>query len=62
MDCKIMNIDLRISSEYFVCGASIRNNYVVEAAPIISYMKKWDSTKVFQYCKKKNWSLEITRL
>lgn len=55
----------RISAPHFVAGGELRpkmdSRYliVVEAAPIIKYMEGWQSYKVEEYCRKKNWKIEI---
>lgn len=52
----------RIEAPHFAAGGSsirkmglYKDELVVEAAPIIKYMKGWYLSKVASYCKKKNW-------
>lgn len=54
MNCKL----LRITSKYFCAGVATKNDIVVNAAPILKYMKNRDIWWVEKYCKKKKWELE----
>lgn len=50
----------RISAKHFVAGGELnKENKVVKAAPIISYMYSWYISAVRRYCERKNWQLEI---
>lgn len=44
---------LRITSDHFCAG--IDNNKI---APIIKYMKNWSISRIYEYCKNKNWKVE----
>ena len=49
----------QIKAPHFTCGIVITNRgRVVEAAPIVRYMRSWDSVRIFSYCKHKGWSIE----
>lgn len=48
----------RIISSYFVVGIESRNGIIFSIAPIVKYMKGWTESKVFSYCKTKNWNIE----
>jgi hypothetical protein len=46
---------VRIKAPHFVAGYDTETGNI---APIISYMKGWDVTRVRQYCKRKGWQVE----
>jgi hypothetical protein len=50
-----------IVSSYFVAGIVLQDDRVVEAAPIIQYMKKdgWTRKQVCEHVKKKRWSVKV---
>jgi hypothetical protein len=48
-----------IESPHFYAGIVARGGRVVEAAPIVKYMKGWDGKRVAEYCKQKWWSWEL---
>ena len=50
---------LRLTSRYFVAGIILRYPKPNILAPIISYMRYWDSDRIKNYCNKKNFTLEI---
>ncbi len=45
----------------FVAGIVLRDDVVVEAAPIIGYMSKnrWSRIKVREYCKRRGWEIQV---
>jgi hypothetical protein len=45
----------------FVAGVVLWDDIVVEASPIIAYMKrgKWTRTRVRDYCRQKGWGISI---
>ncbi len=45
----------------FVAGIVLHDDVVVEAAPIVGYMKKdkWTRTDVREYCKKRGWEVQV---
>ena len=47
--------------EIAAAGFAIEQHRVVEAAPIVGYMKKqnWTRTKVRDYCRTKGWKISI---
>lgn len=47
----------QISAKHFVAGLIVKDGIVIEAAPIISYMRKWKQSAVFDYCAKKGWKI-----
>lgn len=48
---------LHIDAAHFNAGAIVKLGFVRKAAPIIRYMEGWNLTKVYSYCKKKEWHL-----
>ena len=51
-------IFIRIEAPHFVAGLDLENK---RAAPIISYMLKWNAARIFAYCSKKGWKAEPIR-
>jgi hypothetical protein len=51
----------QIRGDKFYAGIVLWNGQVVEAAPIVSYMKrgKWTRERVRDYCKKKGWQISV---
>ena len=57
---------LRIEAPHFVAGieviehcCSLKRFANNKPAPIISYMKDWGFEKIAEYCKCKNWNLQV---
>lgn len=50
-----MTSTVLIDSGYFYCAVVVRDKVVIEAAPIVRYMKGWSSLRVRDYCKSKGW-------
>ena len=48
-----------IDAPHFYCGIVLRQDHVVEAAPIVKYMKGWSRDRVREYCQKKNWKVAV---
>lgn len=50
---------LQVTAPHF-CAGLVASDYVVtEAAPIIRYMLKWRTLRVWQYCIRKGWRCEL---
>jgi hypothetical protein len=51
----------QIRADHFTAGLVLWDDVVIEAAPIIGYMKKgkWTRTKVRDYCKAKGWEISV---
>ena len=49
---------IRIVSSYFVVGIILDADLVIEAPPIVRYMKGWYISRVYSYCKMKGWDYE----
>ena len=51
---------IRISAPYFCAGAEIdHNNNVINAAPILKWMKGRNLWWIEKYCNKKKWEIEV---
>lgn len=50
-----------ITGDKFYAGIVLWDDVVIEAAPIVGYMKKqrWTRAQVRQYCEKKGWQVEV---
>jgi hypothetical protein len=51
----------QIKAPHFTAGVVLWNDKVVEAAPIIGYMRKakWSRDKVREYCESKGWKISV---
>lgn len=56
---KTKDVTVRITAPHFCCGIVFRNQIVVEAAPIVKYMKGWNGAAVEKFLKNKKWRGEI---
>src|SRR5262245_6788493 len=45
--------------KYFNCGIVLWNDQVVEAAPIVSFMKRWSRDRVRDYCREQGWKVSV---
>lgn len=50
-----------IDAPHFFCGIVLRDDKVIEAAPIVGYMKRqrWTRTRVRDYCKQQGWTVSV---
>ena len=50
-----------IDAPHFYAGIVLWDDKVIEAAPILGYMKKqkWGRDKVRDYCKQKGWKVSV---
>jgi hypothetical protein len=48
-----------IDAPHFYCGIVLWGDKVVEAAPIVKYMKRWKRDQVRDYCGKKGWKVSV---
>lgn len=46
---------LQLEAPHFTAGVLVRDDRVVEAAPILKYMLGWSRGRVEKYCDKKSW-------
>ena len=51
----------QIEAPHFTAGIVLWDDVVIEAAPIVGYMKKgkWTRTVVREYCKSKGWKISV---
>lgn len=49
---------IRITSNHFCAGAIVKDGVVMQAAPILKYMRGWTIRRVRTYCKIKDWDCE----
>lgn len=49
----------RIVAPHFCAGIVLWDDKVVEAAPIVKYMRKWSRAKVRDYCADKGWKISV---
>lgn len=49
---------LRITARHFVAGIVASDFVIVEAAPIVKYMRGWRTKQVWLYCQRKGWRVE----
>lgn len=57
----MIEILAQIDAPHFCCGIVLQDDIVVEAAPIVYYMKKqkWTRDQVRAYCAKKKWKIVV---
>lgn len=48
----------QIDAPHFVAGIVLDSDVVVEAAPIVRYMRGWTRDRVCAYCQRKGWSVK----
>lgn len=51
----------QIDAPHFNCGIVLENDCVIEAAPIVKYMRGWSRGKVRDYCAKKHWKIAVVK-
>jgi hypothetical protein len=51
----------QIRAPHFVAGVVLVDDVVCETAPIVHYMRHWKGERVWDYCRKKNWTVAIVR-
>ena len=49
----------QIRADNFTAGIALRDDRVVEAAPIVKYMKGWKRDSVRSYCKERRWEISV---
>jgi hypothetical protein len=57
----MIEILAQIHGDHFHAGLVLFDDVVVEAAPIVHYMKrgKWKRDRVRAHCKQKGWTIEV---
>jgi hypothetical protein len=60
----ITEVLARIKADHFTAGVLLFDDVVVEAAPIVGYMKKqkWTRDRVRDYCKAKHWEVSVVHV
>jgi hypothetical protein len=48
-----------IDAPHFYAGVVLWNDRVIEAAPIVKYMRKWSRDKVRLYVASKGWKITV---
>lgn len=48
-----------IDAPHFFAGIVLWDDQVTEAADIVKYMRKWDRSRVREYCKTKGWKISV---
>ena len=49
----------RIVAPHFIAGIILKEDRVVQAAPIVSYMINWSRNRVINYCRSKSWTVSV---
>lgn len=57
----MIEIVAQIKAPHFTAGLVLWDDKVIEAAPIIGYMKRWSRERVRDYCIVKNWRVMVVR-
>ena len=53
---------IRITAPHFTCAVVLNwEGVVIEAAPIVRYMRHWSSERVLRYCHRKSWKAEVLK-
>ncbi len=55
----ITEVLAQIRAPHFTAGVVLWDDKVIEAAPIIRYMRKWSRDRVRDYCKSKDWKVSV---
>jgi hypothetical protein len=57
----MIEILAQIEGDKFRAGVVLWNDVVIEAAPIVGYMKKqkWTRDQVRKYCERKGWKISV---
>ena len=55
----ITEILAQIRSPNFTAGIVLFDDVVVEAAPILRYMRRWSRDRVRDYCNKQGWQIAV---
>lgn len=49
----------QIDAPHFVAAIVLRGDRVIEAAPIVRFMRGWDRDRVRDYCRGKGWRVAV---
>ncbi len=50
-----------IDAPHFYAGIILEQDVVIQAAPIVKYMRGWSRDRVRDYCRQKRWTVQIVR-
>ena len=50
---------LSIDAPHFCCGLVLVDDRAIRAAPIVRYMVGWPRSRIEQYCRARNWRVEL---
>ncbi len=50
---------LAIDAPHFFCGVVLREDRVVQTAPIVRYMLAWQAQHLKRYCHERGWRVEV---
>lgn len=57
----MIELTAQIKADKFTAAIVLHDNRVVEAAPIVKYMKGWKRSSVRSYCKERRWEISVVR-
>ena len=57
----VIEILAQIKAPHFTAGIILRDDEVIDAAPIVKYMKdgRWTRVVVRDYCARKGWTIKV---
>jgi hypothetical protein len=55
----VREILAQITGPHFSAGIVLQDDYVVEAAPILRYMRGWRRDRVRRFCVDKDWDVRV---
>ncbi len=53
---------LTIDAPHFFCGVVLREDKVIQAAPIVRYMLGWNAQRLKRYCQRRGWRVEAVTI
>ncbi len=56
---QITEILASIDAPHFHAGVVLWDDKVIEAAPIVRYMRQWTRARVREYCRQKGWKVSV---
>ena len=52
---------IQITAPHFCAAVVMEGDKVIRCAPIVSYMKGWNTNALVTYCRHKGWQCEVGR-
>ena len=49
---------LQVDAPYFCAGLVLLNDVVIDAAPILKYMRHWSRYQILTYCRFRGWKIK----